>query len=88
MILVGSDGHELGFGEDESFEVFRELRLLAFRGHTKHMKARLVSVHRVEDYLRRWDSALVVSVRSPGARLRDARLLIYLHVRYRPVGYW
>ena len=45
MVLVGSDGSELGLREDERLEVLLRVGDLAARGDVDHVEARLVPVH-------------------------------------------
>ena len=52
MVLVGSDGGELGLREGEGLEVLLAVGHLAPRRDVDHMEARLVAVHRVQDHLR------------------------------------
>ena len=51
VILVGCDGHEFGFSEDEGFEVFRLRVVLSLRSDVHNVKPRLVFMHRVQDHL-------------------------------------
>ena len=52
MVLVGSDGGELGLREGEGLEVLLAVGHLAPRRDVDHMEARLVAVHRIQDHLR------------------------------------
>ena len=52
MVLVGSDGGELGLREGEGLEVLLAVGHLAPRRAVDHMEARLVAVHRIQDHLR------------------------------------
>ena len=52
MVLVGGDGGELGFGEDERLEVLRERHVLGLGVDVDGVETGLVLVHRVQYYLR------------------------------------
>ena len=52
VVLVGGDGGELGLGEDETFEVALGRIFEVFpAADVDDVETRLVSMHRVEDYL-------------------------------------
>ena len=48
MVLIGGDGRESRFGEDERAEVLRLRRVLRPLVDVNHVKTRLVTVHRVQ----------------------------------------
>ena len=85
MVLVGCDGHEFGFCEDEGFEVFRLGVVLSLRSDVHDVEPRLVLVHRVQDHLQLQSRENVRSVVTgvskgrPGTRAPIPSNFFYFH---------
>lgn len=87
MVLICSDGCKSRFRKYKSLEVFSQIHVFTLRHDIQNMESGLISMHRVEDHLRKRPKLISHSEMALDQQ-SNGECIPSLHVRCRRVGCW